>query len=540
MDKKSYFSYLNPGEKVLTKDNIPLLESLLEGDRFFKKRKKKLPLKRIRFHKKEEETETSYKTRDDRGPLEYTGPETAPRNTKRSPYQNDIPDSTPSNQGRLENKRHNKPKIKPKVYKMKRTSQKTSDHVSEVEKSCVYVFTYINETNSVSTGTGFFINQKQLLTCAHVVLPNRFEEEFKGKEIKYIKILLKDGLHTVKLNFYSIDLDFAILELDSQDYDAQKHIKPIRLGNSDLIKKGDDILAVGFPSIFKSLTVQKGIIANIQNKYFLYSDSYLLSGDSGCPIYNLEQKAVIGIGQAVIDMPHEFPVAELVRINAIKTYLNEKHIKYSEEENKEAKISNDLIKQSTQEISKQLMSFEKYTDPTDWNVIKESLPGGGGGRIRKVPRRLRNPDSTGNSSKVIKIDKHLPQVHDPSSRHLDSTFDSSPFDEIRGQDRKIYDSPLIKERDKKIFNEEKGYWVCNIPLGRDGFSDHYDLQIYQRSKQNDKHYIAYYKDKQIAESIKSKKNPNPLLSLYRKLKKRFNFDQKYYDYIDEYSAYVSG
>jgi len=120
---------------------------------------------------------------------------------------------------------------------------------------------------SQSTGTGFFIADKEILTCYHVV-NNSLD----------IKINLGKNECKAKIKYIFPDDDLAILTFENSfnEYNVLDY---------KIIKdKGvSDVTTVGYPYNSKNLIITKGIISGYQDS-LIQTDSPLNSGNSGGPI----------------------------------------------------------------------------------------------------------------------------------------------------------------------------------------------------------------------------------------------------------------
>ena len=175
----------------------------------------------------------------------------------------------------------------------KYTAQSAYDSVCN---SVVTVEVYDGEiTDSaaiVGSGTGTIISADgYLITNAHVI---------KNCKHYAIKIILNSGeTYRAKVIGYDTWTDLAVLKIDA------KGLTPVVFGDSELIKIGQDVIAIGSPGGEKfqnSLT--KGIVSAVDrelslNKFVRYiqSDAAISPGNSGGPLCNIYGQ-VIGINTA--------------------------------------------------------------------------------------------------------------------------------------------------------------------------------------------------------------------------------------------------
>lgn len=143
-----------------------------------------------------------------------------------------------------------------------------------------------------SLGSGFVIDESGfILTNNHVV-----------ERASEVEIFFNDGKRTsLKAKVIGTDKksDIALLQVKSGS-----HLLPMALGNSDLVKVGESVIAIGNP-FGLSHTVTAGIIS-AKNRVigqgpfdnFLQTDASINPGNSGGPLFNSKGE-VIGINTAI-------------------------------------------------------------------------------------------------------------------------------------------------------------------------------------------------------------------------------------------------
>lgn len=153
------------------------------------------------------------------------------------------------------------------------------------------------ESKTRSLGSGFIISEDGYLVTNHHVIKNASniiirltnKKEYKGKEIK----IIGSDART----------DIALLKIETKE-----KLPYLKLGDSDRIRVGDWVMAVGNPFNLEG-TVTVGVISakgrshiplsegpDFQN--FLQTDAAINPGNSGGPLLNL-QGEVIGINTAI-------------------------------------------------------------------------------------------------------------------------------------------------------------------------------------------------------------------------------------------------
>jgi serine protease Do len=157
-----------------------------------------------------------------------------------------------------------------------------------------------------SLGSGVILDQNgYILTNFHVITQN-FREggEREDKPVDRITVFLHGDDAKYKARVVGSDkwTDLAVIKID-----AGKALHSTQLGDSDSMRVGDWVLAIGSPFGFDS-TVTAGIIsakgrdiegtAAAQFKRYLQTDAAINPGNSGGPLVNLAGQ-VIGINTAI-------------------------------------------------------------------------------------------------------------------------------------------------------------------------------------------------------------------------------------------------
>jgi len=146
-----------------------------------------------------------------------------------------------------------------------------------------------------ATGSGFIITEDgYVLTNEHVV---RGAEE--------IKVTLREGNKDKTYDAYIVgkdhDTDIAVIKIK-----AKRKFPYLEMGNSDNLRVGDWVIAIGSPFGLEQ-TVTCGIISAIRQKVviedkvydnMIQTDAAINRGNSGGPLINLEGK-IIGINTAI-------------------------------------------------------------------------------------------------------------------------------------------------------------------------------------------------------------------------------------------------
>ena len=155
-----------------------------------------------------------------------------------------------------------------------------------------------------STGTGFIVDKAgYILTNHHVV----------DRATKITVFTSDDSRYTAKLVGSDEGTDLGLLKID-----ADHELATAKFGNSDAVKVGDWVLAIGSPFGFDH-TVTSGIISakgrdnsqfGVDQKFsglqkFLQTDAAINPGNSGGPLVNMSGE-VIGINTAIVSRTDSF------------------------------------------------------------------------------------------------------------------------------------------------------------------------------------------------------------------------------------------
>ena len=152
--------------------------------------------------------------------------------------------------------------------------------VAEVKPAVVQMFA------SSRSGTGFIFDSRgRIATNAHVV-----------KEVERVTVELNDGSQiqgvVVGRNGF---VDLAVIYIDSG-----KSLTSIEPANSDLVREGQDVIALGFPGegTRGTVSVSKGIVSakaiHDNGVEYIQTDTAINPGNSGGPLIN-SRGQVVGV-----------------------------------------------------------------------------------------------------------------------------------------------------------------------------------------------------------------------------------------------------
>jgi serine protease Do len=166
-------------------------------------------------------------------------------------------------------------------------------------------------------GSGFFFNENgDILTNAHVVIQARsvwIQIPHFGKHIFDVEVV---GMCP--------DRDVAILRLTEEGkqriIDTLGAIPYLTLGDSDLVRRSDEVLALGYPLGQQSLKSTSGVVSSGREGGCIQTSAPINPGNSGGPLLNIRGE-VIGINSA--NMPNAQNVGYAIPINEIVLILKD-------------------------------------------------------------------------------------------------------------------------------------------------------------------------------------------------------------------------
>ena len=154
---------------------------------------------------------------------------------------------------------------------------------------------YINTNDGFGTGTGFLVeddNNNFYIFTAHHVISNNVDIGV------YFDAISQGERFKVDVLGYNPYLDVAILKLkidtmEDDQYNIIKNIPKFKIGNSDYIRQGDTITALGYALGAPHLQISAGIISGrIFEPNRLQTDAQINKGNSGGPIVNSNNEVV--------------------------------------------------------------------------------------------------------------------------------------------------------------------------------------------------------------------------------------------------------
>ena len=161
-----------------------------------------------------------------------------------------------------------------------------------------------------SVGTGFMIDDNTFLTCFHVVDGAiRLSVSWTG---------LEDTLLDAETIMSYPEADLALIRL--KDPEKVKHLKKIKLGNSDLVKKLDKVVAIGYQLGEDMVASTKGVISR-RSGHNIQTDTAINGGNSGGPLINEDGEAIGVISSKILFQDN---VGYATPINQFKVIMKER------------------------------------------------------------------------------------------------------------------------------------------------------------------------------------------------------------------------
>ncbi|MEM0014438.1 MAG: trypsin-like peptidase domain-containing protein [Zestosphaera sp.] len=204
------------------------------------------------------------------------------------------------------------------MLELREFSSKISDLVGRSSRSVVTVFTLVPSIDiffryreARGAGSGFFIGPGLIVTNAHVVM----------NATEVVVLMPKRGKERAKVLVTDPYRDLALLRVGVED------VEPLPLGDSDDLKVGDLVFAIGSPLGLPGPSVSMGVVSalgrtimgeNIALEDLIQTDAAINPGNSGGPLVNVEGKAV-GVATAII--PYAQGIGFAIPINTVKRFV---------------------------------------------------------------------------------------------------------------------------------------------------------------------------------------------------------------------------
>jgi len=204
-----------------------------------------------------------------------------------------------------------------------------SENLKEIPKNLITLaaqkklkkITDNNGDIEVGGGSGFIVDKSGLIaTSKHIVA---------DPKTNYTIITNDNKKHKAKVIFRSPHNDIALLKLQTTNYKLQT----LKLGDSNKVQLGENVLAFGSPLGNFPNTVSEGIISGLHRKIkaetdlkpgkdtlkeMIQTDAAINPGNSGGPLINMKGE-VIGINTVAVANAENISLA--IPINPIKKFL---------------------------------------------------------------------------------------------------------------------------------------------------------------------------------------------------------------------------
>jgi len=181
---------------------------------------------------------------------------------------------------------------------------------------------------NAEVGSGFFVGPNIIITCAHVVLPGNSTDGLN------LVVRFDKNEYTANLLAYDLSVDVAAISIGDKNFNFQNYLK---LGNSQHLHQGEEILTVGTPLGFENV-VGRGIVSSLpidytegkSQKKYIFVSTNINPGNSGGPVIKMDTGEVIGIAAAVINTEEgrDSGLNAAIPIDEIKPFLESKGIKF--------------------------------------------------------------------------------------------------------------------------------------------------------------------------------------------------------------------
>lgn len=183
-------------------------------------------------------------------------------------------------------------------------------HASEIDM----LQPYKTPHQSSSAGSGFFINdQGDIITNAHVVDQARaiwIQVPSLGKRIIDAQVV---GI--------APERDLALLRISPSSLEMIQHelgsVQYLSFGDSDLVRRSDEVLALGYPLGQQSLKSTTGVVSG-NEQCMIQTSAPINPGNSGGPLLNVHGE-VVGINTAMVQNAQN--VGYAIPVNDLKIVL---------------------------------------------------------------------------------------------------------------------------------------------------------------------------------------------------------------------------
>lgn len=192
-----------------------------------------------------------------------------------------------------------------------------------------------NQSKMSVRGSGFIVSKSgYFVTCSHVYneIP---ADELQHLGAKVISNTDEKGItHYESLAVELVDIDkendLALMKLVDKGAKKVEFVPIGKLGNSEDVKEGDEVLFMGYPLATELLSMGFGvtlsanecIISSVKRRsldgslHFFMVDTHINNGSSGSPVFSAETGEVIGVAAGKVSSKIPQPSGEQVDVPA--------------------------------------------------------------------------------------------------------------------------------------------------------------------------------------------------------------------------------
>lgn len=211
-------------------------------------------------------------------------------------------------------------------FKSDGTYMYTRDLVNAVRDSIVYIETsmeYRGNLTPIGAASGIIISKDGYILTNNHVVEDGTSFSVKVNSTDFTTGITESQTYDAKLCGTDPDTDLAVLKIDATDLQAAK------LGDSDDLRLGDDVIAIGNPLGYET-SVSKGIISGLNRQVSdrkrsltaIQTDTPINSGNSGGALFNTYGEVVGVVNEKRVDSYAE-SMGFAITINEAKTVIDD-------------------------------------------------------------------------------------------------------------------------------------------------------------------------------------------------------------------------
>lgn len=211
-------------------------------------------------------------------------------------------------------------------FKTDGTYMYTRDLVNAVRDSIVYIETFVEyrgRTTPVGAASGIIISKDGYIVTNNHVVEDSTSYTVKVNTTDPATGITESQTYDAKLCGTDSDTDLAVLKIDAENLPAAK------LGDSDDLRLGDDVIAIGNPLGYET-SVSKGIISGLNRQVSdskrsltaIQTDTPINSGNSGGALFNTYGEVVGVVNEKRVDSYAE-SMGFAITINEAKDVIDD-------------------------------------------------------------------------------------------------------------------------------------------------------------------------------------------------------------------------